>query len=694
MELKGYQGKILSINLSKSEITTIDTKKYIEYYGGHGMGSAIFWDLCEDKTIDGFDPKNVITFMNSPISGSIVPSGPGRTEICGIGVQSSPIGWYTRSNFGGRFATMMKFAGWDGVVVSGKAEKPVWIDIRNSEVNIRDADGIWGLTTWEAQEEIWEEVNQSLTKDGWKSFSHKRDAGLTTQKPAVVAIGPAGENLSRTACLVHDAGNGAGQGGFGGVLGAKNLKAISIIGTESHEPADPNALINARIHAKENYAMNPNDPTDGWTGGRLGTDSSPTLFYDPISDGRPQSCVGCIAGCRARWEHGKGNESSCVATSFYGGFNKQKFGKTTMDAYIAADLVQQYGVNAYEAFRGLEYLERLYELGVAGPGKEIDCPLDIEKLGTAEFAEEFIKMLSYREGIGDDFAEGFYRAAERWGRLEEDLKSGILEYPYWGLPEHAYDPRAEIEWGYGTIVGDRDMNEHCFNFLYWEPSRDIWAGKEPYLSAEEVTKIVAEKLVPFENNPDMLDFSDDNIYSEDIAKLVAWQKWYTRFWKQSALFCDFRWPDFVNANDPENIGMSGDDGEPKFFNAVTGADLSFLDGIEVGRKIWCLDNAIYTLQGRHRDMVKFADYIYDVPYHGGTVPGHYYMPGKENGEWKYLNYADRKLDREKFEDWKTKYYELEGWDPETGWPTRSTLEKVGLKHVADELEKHDKLGKE
>src|SRR5690554_5983076 len=134
--MKGYQGKILRVNLTNSEISTIDTEKYKEYVGGHGMASAIFWDLCEDKTIDGFDPRNIVLFMNSPISGSIVPSGPGRTEVCGIGVQSSPIGWYTRSNFGGRFATQMKFAGWDGIVIEGKADKPVWIDIQNSEVTI------------------------------------------------------------------------------------------------------------------------------------------------------------------------------------------------------------------------------------------------------------------------------------------------------------------------------------------------------------------------------------------------------------------------------------------------------------------------------------------------------------------------------------------------------------------------------
>ena len=108
--MDGYAGKILRIDLSAKRITSIPTEKYEQWGGGHGMGSAIFFDLVEDKTIDGFDPKNVITIMTSPLTGTLVPGASGRTEVQGIGVQSYPIGWFTRSNFGGRFAAMLKFA--------------------------------------------------------------------------------------------------------------------------------------------------------------------------------------------------------------------------------------------------------------------------------------------------------------------------------------------------------------------------------------------------------------------------------------------------------------------------------------------------------------------------------------------------------------------------------------------------------
>ena len=172
---------------------------------------------------------------------------------------------------------------------------------------------------------------------------------------------------------------------------------------------------------------------------------------------------------------------------------------------------------------------------------------------------------------------------------------------------------------------------------------------------------------------------------------MAWHRHYTRFWKESVLFCDNRWPDFVSTKGPENVGLTGE-GEPRFFNAVTGKDISFLDGIEVGKKIWNLDNAIWSLQGRHRDMVEFAEFIYTQPFVGAGPTLGYYQPWLEDGEWSYKAVNGRSLDKAKFEQFKTRYYELEGWDTASGWPKRATLEEMDLGFVADELEAHGKLG--
>jgi aldehyde:ferredoxin oxidoreductase len=189
----------------------------------------------------------------------------------------------------------------------------------------------------------------------------------------------------------------------------------------------------------------------------------------------------------------------------------------------------------------------------------------------------------------------------------------------------------------------------------------------------------------------MLDFSAANIYSEPMARLVSWQRYYTRFWKQSMLFCDARWPDFINIHRPDFIGATGI-AEPRYVKAVTGKDLTFEEGIHLGRKIWNLDHAIWTLQGRHRDMVHFADNVYEqMPRFPAEVPI-VYLPGKENGKWGYHGYTYRTLDRDRFDEFKTRFYELQGWELATGYPTRSTLESLGLGYVADELEESGKLG--
>jgi aldehyde:ferredoxin oxidoreductase len=187
------------------------------------------------------------------------------------------------------------------------------------------------------------------------------------------------------------------------------------------------------------------------------------------------------------------------------------------------------------------------------------------------------------------------------------------------------------------------------------------------------------------------------MYSEDVAQLVRWHRHYTRFYKQSALYCDLRWPDFYNTNTPDRRGATASDdaGEHVFWNAVTGDTLRFEDGIEIGRRIWNLDNAIWTLQGRHRDMVKYAPYIYETRYEKGELFPFFMWPCRDaDGAWVYRDVMGRSMDRQKFEDFKTRFYRLEGWDVTSGWPTRRTLEGLDLAGVAATLEAAGRLGKE
>lgn len=654
---------------------------------------------------DGFHPANIMVMMTSPLTGSLVPACAGRIELVAIGVQSYPIGWFTRSNCGGRFATMLKHSGWDGIVIQGKANAPVWIDIRDKRVAIRDCAelGLWGKDAWDSQTAIWEYIAEGQPYGQWVDIDiHAAEECLTTQRPAVMAIGPAGENRCRTACLIHDASNASGQGGFGAIWGDKGLKAISVIGTGGVHINNPRELMKARLWFKEKYAFNPADVKS--TEIRLSAGAPPvpavlwmeekpergTSFYPGRQeDQRPQACTGCHSGCRARYASGVGNEAGCVESIFYGGAD------TPDIQFNATDVLNRLGLNAWEMVFTIPYLRDLYEKGELGPGKAIDCPLDFSDYGSVAFAERFLRAAAGcpdPDGAVHPFVEtlreGIVRAAAKWGRLERDLKSGDLPYAHWGLPVH-FDPRIYLEWGYGTLLGDRDVNEHDFTEVWFNQDKDDWMGRPSSLSAEEAVRIIGAKIQPYQDDSKALDYGDDNMYSPHLAKLVAWHRHSTRFWKATVQFCDWRWPDFVNLNVPDKVGCTGE-AEPRFFEAVTGRKMSYVAGVELGRKIWNLDHAIWTLQGRHRDHVQFADYLYDTP--SEPFKGiKSFVPVLKDDQWIWSDVVGRQLDREGVEKLKTEFYQLEGWDVATGYPKRATLEKLGLGCVAEVLTEHGKL---
>ncbi len=687
MATGGYVGKILYVNLTDGRIEEIETSKYEQFGGGHGMGSALFWDLVEDKTVDGYHPDNLITMMTSPLSGTLVPSASGRTECNFIGLIAYPIGWYTRSNFGGRFSGELKYAGWDGIAIQGKSETPVWINIANDKVTIEDATDLWGLDTYETQEEIWSTVSKGNTDDGtWYGVGTGRDSGRTLQKPAVATIGKAGENLNRNACILHDAGNAAGQGGLGGVFGSKNLKAVSVIGTGSVEIADPAALIAARKEFQDKFAYNvdapemespvPNFPAYGAI--TLSPGFGP-LYLPTHVPSRPQGCIGCYKNCRRRLSTGVSNEDQCVESLFF--IN----GSNQIDQNKATDLLDKAGLNVYDVFNH-SYLYALNQMGIMGPGMEIESSLPFEKYGTIEFMEAYVDCIINRTDIGADLAEGMARAAKKWGRWEIDTASGLLDRPNWGFCQH-YEPRLEVEWSYGSILGDRDINEHGLNFyVHWHSIIRGMVGQEPAISAEDMVNLIAEGTGV--GDPMGWDYSEEGIYGDPKVQAISWHRHYTRFWKQSLAFCDWAWPNFINFNSADG-DMSGasPEFEVRFYNAVTGKSLTWEEGLEIGHKIWTLDKAIWTLQGRHRDLEVFADYVYDVPTEAPDG-----LPMFIDGKWEYNAGLGRTLDRDKFEDFKTRFYANEGWDTATGWPTRATLEALDLGYVADELESNGKLG--
>lgn len=680
----GYMGQILILDLSSHSSETISSEPYQKWGGGHGMGSALFWDYCEDKTVSAFDPGNVVTISTSPFSGTGVPSASGRVEIQGIGSFSEPE-WFTRSSMGGRVSPTIKAAGYDAVVICGASESPVWVSVINDEVEFHDASDLWGLNTWETQEAIWDEITGSTPDGEWYDIGSGRDGGRTTQKPAVMCIGPASEKLARVGTITHDAAHQAGQSGLGAVWGSKNLKAIGFLGSHSVPVADPAALLDLRIEFQQRFGYNVDDPVY-----EIPDPDAPVLYglltRHPGFNGiywntrdmlaRPYGCHGCLRHCRRNTSDSIGNGTMCSASVFYYSFADDK-----KDMIRAGDMLNKMGINGFEEGQ-LGYLRNLYMMGVLGPGCEIDSNLPFDKIGSWEFFDAYINAIVDRTDIGDAMAEGTVRASKAWGRWEEDSASGLCAYPQWNYIQH-YDPRLEVEWSYGSIIGERDINEHGFNWhIYWPPLICAMVGEDPLLSAEELTAQLAAAT-----GLDQMgwNYSSEGIYSDEKIATVAWHRHYGRFWVQSMCMCDWVWPYLVEYANPDgDISGATPEFEPLFYKAVTGLDLTYEDSIDIGHKIFTLDRSIWCLQGRTKEMEVFSEYVYSVP-----TSTAYPLPVYENGEWSFDDCLGRTLDRDRFEDVKSRFYELEGWDPDTGRPTRETLESLDLSSVADALDEAD-----
>lgn len=676
-KLYGYAGKILVLNLSDESYDIIDTEPYVEdWVGGHGFASRLFWEYCEDKTVDPLDEKNVLCVASNPFAGTIVPAGGGRVEITGLGPFSYPE-WYSRSSVGGRLGGTMKNAGFDAVVIRGKAARHVWVNVVNGEVSYHEADSLWGKDTWETQEALWNEVTHNTPVGEWFELSGSRDGGRSASRPAVLAIGPAGENLVRISTIMHDASHASGQSGFGAVFGSKNLKAISFFGTKSIEIANPALLVDLRLEIQEKLGYKVDNPVNE----APLTSAVPlysSLFHNPgggtvgQTTGRPDGCQGCYRNCRAIYQDRMGNQSTCNASVYYTASGKRADQKKTNS------LLNQLGIDGYETDVPV-YLYNLYKMGVMGPGKEIDTDLPFENFKNYQFIDTMLHRVANREEIGDDLAEGLQRAAMRWGRWEEDSK-GLLRRPNWGYCEH-YDPRLEVEWSYGSIFTERDINEHGINWaVHHSALVPMMFGLDPLLPAEKLVEQLAKGTGL--NDPMCFDYSEEGIYSDAKVRTVSWHRHYGRLWIQSLGLCDFMWPNLVNFTNmtPDDYAGVSPDYEVQLLKAVTGREITYEESLDLGHKQLLLDRAIWVLQGREREHEQLADYVFELP---TDTP--YQLPVFENGEWSFSDCLGRTLDRDKFKTVQDRFYAIEGWS-EKGYPKRDTLEQFNLKDVADALE--------
>jgi aldehyde:ferredoxin oxidoreductase len=207
----GYMGKLLYVDLTKGTFTDQELSEELarKYIGGSGLGARLLFDQTDANT-DPFGADNVLMFLTGPLTETPVPMA-GRYAV----ITKSPLGIWGEGDCGGSWGNMLKRTGYDGIVIVGKSERPVYLWITDEGVSLRDGSHIWGRDTVETDEMVKKE---------------------TSDKAVIASIGPAGEKLMRMAVIISDGkhARASGRGGIGAVMGSKKLKAISVYGTKKH----------------------------------------------------------------------------------------------------------------------------------------------------------------------------------------------------------------------------------------------------------------------------------------------------------------------------------------------------------------------------------------------------------------------------------------------------------------------------
>lgn len=520
----GWTGEILRVNLSRGTWRTepLNLKWAREFIGGRGLAARYLYEEM-NQAVDPFSPENTLIFAAGPLTGTNAPCS-SRYMVVTKGALTNAI---TTSNSGGRWGPELKFAGYDMVIVEGKAPRPVYLWIHDGEVEIRDAGRLWGKTVWE-------------TEDGVRKETGVPDA-------VVASIGPAGERLVRFACIVNDRHRAAGRSGVGAVMGSKKLKAIAVRGTRGVKIADPGAFLEATWSAKARLAKN---PTTGGGFAKHGT----LATMDPINEvgalptrnhsegqfegvksigagvlrksGRlltNKACFACTIACgrvtkiteegiarhivhtsRKNWRMaGEGPEyENAWALG-------AECGVADQDAILMANyLCNELGMDPISLGVTIAAAMELYEGGVL---TEVETGVPL-RFGSTEALLRMVEATARREGFGNELAEGSMRMTAKFGR--PDLFMGVKgqEFP-------AYDPRGLQGMGLGYATSNRGAC-HLRAFtagaeVFGKMDRSVTAGKA------ELTKKLQDRGAASYDASGLCSFVDSAVGPEGVAAMLS-----------------------------------------------------------------------------------------------------------------------------------------------------------------------------
>jgi aldehyde:ferredoxin oxidoreductase len=616
----GYAGQILRINLTNhtTNIETVDDELCENFLGGEGFGSKILWDELEPG-IDSFDPRNQIVFTVGPIQGTVCPS---VSRAC-VSTKSPLTNGITRSLCGGNIGYELKRAGFDILIVEGRATCPVYVWINNSDVEIRDAANIWGAFTGKAQEII---------------------KNCTDEKSEVMCIGPAGEKLVRSASIISGIG-AFGRGGTGAVLGSKKLKAIAVHGTRAVRTAEPSMFEDAVRNVYATFADHKplaqswrlygsasmidivnemgNFPFKNWQGGHQ-PEAPATLYSVPWRKSvvkKDLSCKICPVCCRKvtasthciEGARGVSFDTTSVGPEYetLWAFGAE-CGNHDAETITACDrLCDEYGMDTISVGSSIGFAMELYQRGIVS--KEDLGGFDLA-WGDCNSITELIKKIGSRSGFGDILAEGTKRASEKIGKSAERYAMQVK-----GLELPAYDPRGQKGMGLNYATANRGGCHETGYTTYDE----VYGPKPVDRFSEEGKPKLVKRL------------QDDTCYCN------------------SAIICLFG---------PIDVRWQGEPMIDKLLTAATGYTFNYQTLKTIGERIYNIERAFNIREGFDNRTDTLPERLLTEELHEGPSLGHIV----------------------KLEPMLREYYETRGWNS-NGVPTREKLRELGLGYVADEI---------
>jgi len=652
---------MLRVDLSSGEISTVETMAYApDFVGGVGIASRIAWQELSSG-IDPYDPRNSLYLMTGPLTGTLA-SGAGRVEILGVAPQQHP-SVFSRSGIGGHWGAELKYAGYDGAIVQGKAQEPVYLWVHDGQAEICDASDLWGMGTYGTTRAL--------------RVRHGR-------RTRVISCGPAGEHLSRIAVIQTETGNAAGQGGFGGVMGSKNLKAIAVRGTMGVRIARPREFLDLCARASRE-GLTPDERFGRRAAVRRGdaqTERSGITY-------RLRKCGFCLTQCVHGFvENARADAFLCAADgTSVPGVAQQCWvytGTPREDRPATKAITSDYGLNGWEISYGMiPWLQMCKQHGLIQDIDGLDIPVPDKPLeyldDTAPYSAAFLHTLmhkiAFREGeLGDALAEGTCYAAERLfdgagiplldriyprrgGQTDHWTGHWVctgIRFPWWLPPV--------VQW----CVDTRDPASDSSHQWAVHVRSHLLAAEsgEGALSTEQARAVCARVY----GNPDVCDPAFTYDPPETKAIPAMWHS-HRAMVVNSLVLCDHEHTRVFSTLSED--GAADTALMSKLLSACTGHDVSEKELDRAGERIW---NQLRAIDVRYFGRDRAID--------ESTLDGYAY-PAYDDGVL---------LDRERFLSVMIKYYELSGWNPANGWPTRVRLEELGLGDIADGLEREGRLG--